>query len=334
MNLSNESICRRSARCVRSALQGLMLAAAAFALNAQAQSAYPSKPVRVVVPFPAGTSPDVIARVWADKMRAAMGQPFLIDNRPGAVTIIGTQAVTTAPADGYTLLYTAQNTVSINPFVYKNLPYRADDLAPVSHIAEVPLVLIVASKSPIKSLADLIREARQNPGKMNYASYGVGQGTHVAMVRMLNAAGISINHVPYKDGGISDVMNGVVDVSFDASTTAIPQIAGGRLRALAVSSARRLESLPDVPTVAESVPGFLGDSWQGVLVRKGTPADIVARLSAESQHVIQSEDFLKRLRDVGLRPAGGTPADFAKFIADESAAFAQVVKDNGISIEQ
>jgi tripartite-type tricarboxylate transporter receptor subunit TctC len=216
--------------------------------------------------------------------------------------------VSTAPADGYTLMYTAQNTVSINPFVYKNLPYRADDFIPITRMAEVPLVLIVAAGSPYRSMADLIRAAKERPGKLNFASYGIGQGTHVTMVRLLNAMGASMVHVPYANGGgMQDVIAGNVETSFDASTTTIPQIKGGRLRALAVSSARRLDALPDVPTVAESLPGFVADSWTGVLARKGTPPELVARISAESLKIIADDEFRKRLQDVGLTPAGGSP---------------------------
>lgn len=298
-----------------------------------ADSDYPNRPVRVVVPFPAGTSPDVVARAWAERMGAALGQQFVIDNRPGAATIIGTQAVATAPADGYTLLYTAQNTVSINPFVYKSLPYKADDFVPVSQVAEVPLVLITAANSPVRSFAQLIAAAKQQPGKYTFASYGIGQGTHVTMERLANTAGIKMLHVPYKDGGMSDVISGTVNFSFDASTTTIPQIQAGKLRALAVSSVRRLDTLPDVPTVAETIPGFTGDSWTGLLVRKGTPREIIQKLSAESLKIIATEPFQKRLRDVGLRPGGGSPEDFARFIADESAIWSKVVRDNNISVE-
>jgi tripartite-type tricarboxylate transporter receptor subunit TctC len=321
------------------ARRSLLLAAAAAAAFAAAPAAraqaaaWPNKPIRLVVPFPAGTSPDVIARHWSDRLAKAVGQPVVVDNKPGAATIIGAQLAATAPADGYTVLYTAQNTMSINPHVYKSLPYKPSDFVPVSHVASVPLVLIVPANSPYRTMKDLLDAARAAPGKLNYASYGIGQGTHVVMARLLHGAGVQMTHVPYKDGGILDVMGGAVNVSFEASTSALPQIAGGKLRALAVTSTQRLEALPNVPTVAESVPGFIGDSWHGVFVPKGTPADVIARISAESQKIVASDDFRARLREAGLTPKGGTPADFAAYLADESRVWAQVVKENDIRVD-
>ena len=317
------------------AIRNLLLAVAALAapLAALAQAAWPTKLIRVVVPFPAGTAPDVVARHWSERLARGLGQTVIVDNKPGAATIIGTQTVATAPADGYTLLYTVQNTMSINPHVYRNLPYKTSDFVPVSHIATVPLVLIVAANSPIRSLKDLLDAAKARPGRLNYASYGIGQGTHVVMTRLLQTSGVTLTHVPYRDGGMLDVISGVVDVSFDASTAALPQIAGGKVRALAVTTNRRLEALPDVPTVAESIPGFIGDSWNGVFVPKGTPAEVIARINAESQKIIASEDFRAKLREFGLPPRGGTPQDFASYLADESRVWAQVVKDNDIKVD-
>ncbi len=310
------------------------LALALTAGQARAQADYPNKPVKVIVPFPAGTSPDVVARLWAERLSQALGQPFVVDNRPGAATIVGAQAAATAPADGYTLLYTAQNTVSINPFVYKNLPYKADDFVPISQVAEVPLLLITSTKSNTRTLQEMIAQAKQNQGKFNFASFGIGQGTHVVMQRVLNAADIRMTHVPYRDGGMNDVIAGNVDFSFDASTTAIPQIKAGKLRALAVSSTRRLDALPDVPTIAESIPGFMSDSWTGVLVRRGAPREVIQKISSETAKILASESFQKRLSDVGLRTGLADPAEFARFIANESVVWSKVVRDNNISVEQ
>lgn len=322
---------------IRTLLLAAVAAAAPFVARAQAQApaaaAWPTKPIRIVVPFPAGTSPDVIARHWSDRLGKALGQTVIVDNKPGAATIIGAQLAATAPADGYTILYTAQNTMSINPHVYRALPYKPSDFVPVSHVASVPLVLIVPVNSPYRSVKDLLDAAKANPGKLNYASYGIGQGTHVVMARLLHGSGVQMTHVPYKDGGILDVIGGAVNVSFEASTSALPQVAGGKLRALAVTSTRRLEALPDVPTVAETVPGFIGDSWHGVFVPRGTPADVVARIAAESQKIVASDDFRARLREAGLTPRGGTPAEFAAYLADESRVWSQVVKDNDIKVE-
>ena len=318
-----------------SVLQKSVLASLFFGFFSLATYAsdYPNKSVKVIVPFGAGTSPDVVARLWAERMSQALGQPFVVDNKPGAATIIGAQTVVTAPADGYTVLYTAQNTVSINPFVYKNLSYKADDLVPVSQVAEVPLILITSMQSPFKSLQEMIALAKQNPGKYSFASYGVGQSTHVTMERFLNAAGIKMIHIPYRDNPMNDVISGTVNFLFDASTTAVPQIKAGKVRALAISSAQRMSVLPETQTVAEGVPGFMGDSWTGVLVRKGTPEDIVQKLSSETIKILGNASFQKRLQDVGLKPGIGSNIDFARFIANESATYSKVIRDNNIAAD-
>ncbi|MBG9390431.1 Bug family tripartite tricarboxylate transporter substrate binding protein [Caenimonas aquaedulcis] len=295
--------------------------------------AFPARPLRVVVPFPAGSSPDVIARFWGERLGKSLGQPVVIDNKPGASTIIGAQAVAAAPADGHTLLYTVNNTTSINPFIYKTLPYKSEDFVPVVRLLSVPYVLVVSANSPVKSLQDLIAAAKAQPGRLNYASYGIGQGTHVAMAWFLNAAGVSMTHVPYKDGGLLDVMAGTVAASFEPSTTAIPQVKAGKLRALAVSGPKRVDALPGIPAVAESVPGFLGDSWQGIFAPRGTPPEAVAKLAALSREIVASEEFRQKLHELGLNPAGGSPADFAAFLADDARAWSKVVADNGIKAE-
>ena len=314
-----------------------VLAAVASVLgagSAHSQSpAYPSRPVRLIVPTPAGTSPDVIARLWGERFAKATGQAVVVENRLGASTVIAAQAVATAPADGYTLLYTVNNTFSINPWVFKKLPYKAEDFVPVTRILSVPYVLVTSAESKLRTLADLVREAKARPGTMSYASGGIAGGLHVVMARLLNEAGVSMTHVPYKDYFMPDVIAQRVDVAFDASTGAIAQIKGGKVRALAVASARRIEALPDVPTIAETYPGFSGDSWHGIFAPRGTPGDVIATLVAQSQRIIDAVDFRAALRDFGLTPAGGTSEQFREFLNADSRAWAEVVKDNNITVD-
>lgn len=326
MTFANQSSRRR-------AFLGALLAGLSLPGPLLAQGSYPGKVIRVIVPFGAGSSPDVIARFWGERLSRALGQPVIIENKPGASTIIGAQAVATAPADGYTLLYTVNNTTSINPYIYKSLPYKVDDFVPVSRILSVPYVLVVSANSPLKTLPDLIAAAKSRPGELNYASYGVGQGTHVAMAWFLNATGAAMTHVPYKDGGITDVMSGLVTASFDATTTAIPLIQSGKLRALAVSGPKRIAALPGVSAIVETVPGFLGDSWHGVLAPRGTPQAVIDKLSAALREIVASDAFRQKLHDLGLIPIGSTPAEFASFLADDAQAWSKVVAANHIRAE-
>ncbi|MEG3062745.1 MAG: tripartite tricarboxylate transporter substrate binding protein [Comamonas sp.] len=312
----------------------LVLLAGALPLLAMAQGAsYPNKPIRVVVPFGAGSSPDVIMRLMSEPMSKALGQPIVVENRAGASTIIGAQSVASAPGDGYALLYTVNNTTSINPYVYKTLPYKPEDFVPVVRVLSVPYVLVTSPQSPYKTLAQLMAAARAKPDTLTYASYGIGQGTHVAMARMLNMAGATMVHVPYKDSALTDLMAARVVTAFDPSTTTIPYIQAGKLHALAVSGPKRIEALPDVPTVGETFPGFVGDSWHGLLAPKGTPPDVVNKVNAVAQTIIASAGFQARLKDLGLVPAGGTPADFRQFLKDDAQGWAKVVRDNNIRAE-
>ncbi|WP_345542180.1 tripartite tricarboxylate transporter substrate binding protein [Variovorax defluvii] len=299
---------------------------------ALAQSTYPSKPIRVVVPFGPGSSPDVVARLWSEKIAKATGQAVVIENKPGGATIIGSQAVATAAPDGYTLLY-AVNSFSINPFIFKSVPYRSSDFVPVVRVLSVPYVIVVAPNSRIETLGDLIAAARKEPGKLNYASYGVGNGTHVAMAWLLNATGTSMTHVAYKDSPSVGVMSGDVTSLMEPSTTAIPMVQSKKLRALAVTGPKRLDALPQTPTVAETLPGFQGDSWHGLLAPKGTPPEVVQRLAALSAVIIASDDFRRRLLELGLVPAGGTPAEFGEFLAQDSRNWEKVVRDNRITAD-
>lgn len=300
---------------------------------APAQGTFPSKPIRMIVPFGAGSSPDVIARLLSEQLSKGLGQPVVIDNKAGASTIIGAQLAAASLPDGHTLLYTVNNTTSINPYVYKTLPYKAEDFVPVVRVLSVPYVLVTSSQSPYKTLGDVITAAKARPDGLNYGSYGIAQGTHVAIARLLNEAGATMTHVPYKDSPIPDVMSGAVAVSFEPTTTAIPHIKAGKLRALAVSGSKRVDALPNVPTVSETLSGFVGDSWHGIFAPKGTPEDVVVKINALAQKIIASEEFQDRLKSLGLVPAGGSPADFRRFLADDAKAWAKVVRDNDIKVE-
>lgn len=309
-----------------------MLGMAAY-ITAYSQDKYPSKPIRVVVPFPAGTAPDVMARYWGERLAKQLQQPVVVENRAGASTIVGTQAALTSPADGYTLLYTASGTVTINPFVYKKLPYQSPDLLPVTRMLSIPLVISVPVQSPYKTLADLIQDAKAKPGKVAYASYGVGTVPHMSMAYFANSASLTLNHVPYRDGGLADLIGGTVDTAFSPIADVLPYIKAGKIRPLAVSSSRRLDSLPQVPTVAESFPGFEGDSWHGIFALKGTPQPIIDLIGSISRRIAESEEYRHYLRDLGLVPVGGAPADFVQVVSTESKRWSKVVKDNNISLE-
>ena len=318
-----------------SAIYGIsvFMLGAGISAVAQAQDAYPNKPIRVIVPFPAGTAPDVMARYWGDRMGKLLQQTFIVDNKAGASTIVGAQAATTAPADGYTLLYTASGTATINPFVYKKLPYSTRDLVPVTRMLSIPLVISVSVESPYKTVADLIKDAKARPGAVSYASYGVGTVPHMSMAYFANSAGLTLNHVPYRDGGLTDVMGGRVDTAFSPIADVLPYIKAGKVRPLAVSSTHRLESLPQVPTVAEVFPGFEGDSWHGVFAIKGTPQPIVDLLEKMSRRIAESDEYKKYLAEFGLVPVGGTSNDFIQAVAAESKRWATVVKNNHIVLE-
>ncbi len=313
------------------ATSGCLLGAAI--LPTHAQQAYPARPVRLVVPAPAGTSPDVVARLWGRAFTQATNQAVVIENRPGASTIIGAQAVSSAAPDGYTLLWTVNNTFSINPYVYHKLPYKLSDFIPVTRVLSVPYVLVTSSDSEIRTLQDLVREARAKPDSMTYASAGIGQGTHVALALLLNRAGIVMTHVPYKDYFMPDVIAKRVDVAFDASTGAIPQVQSGKVRALGVASAQRIPALPNVPAIAEVYPGFVGDSWQGIFAPKGTPQSVLASLLAVSQQIVSSPEFRATLLGYGLTPVGDSPQAFQKFLEDDARTWSKVVKDNGITAD-
>lgn len=310
-----------------------MTVAGLWSSMAHAHSGYPQHPVKLVVPAPPGSSPDVMARQWGERFSKLSGVPVLVENKTGATTIIAAQAVANAPADGYTLLWTFNNTFSINPFVFRKLPYTIEDFVPVTQVLAVPFVLLVAPQARWRTLGNLLDDARARPNALNYGSAGMGSGFHVAMARLLNATGTSMTHVPYRDAFIPDLIAGRIDVTFDASTTAIAQVRGGTLRALGVSDPKRLEQLPDVPAIAETVPGYSANSWQGLFAPKGTPNDVVQTLAALSSQIVAAPGFRTQVREYGLLPVGSTPSAFQKFVTEDARDWGRVIRDNRITID-
>lgn len=319
----------------RAAIGQLGAVAAALATPSLfAQGKWPEKPIRIVVPFAAGVSPDVVTRIISEPLGRALGQPIVIDNRAGAAGIIGAEAAARSPGDGYTLFMTVNSIMGVNPNVYTRLPYDTfRDFAPITQVALVPYVLITGPNQPYASLKDLIARAKAKPGGVEYGSLGVGSGPHVVMEMMNNMAGIQMVHVPYKGSPLVDVMAGQVPLAFEPATTAIPLIKSGKLRALAVTSKKRSAVLPDVPAVAELLPGYDGDGWQGFYAPAATPKDIIARFNTEIVKALKLPDVQAKLIDLGLQPVGNTVEEFAKVSRDEYEKWGKIAKANNIRIE-
>ncbi|HEX4885217.1 MAG TPA: tripartite tricarboxylate transporter substrate binding protein [Casimicrobiaceae bacterium] len=312
-------------------------AALAIAAPAAAQATWPSKPIRVVVPFPPGGTTDILARAAAQKMTEAWGQQVVVDNRPGAGGNIGAELVAKAPADGYTMLMGTVGTHAINASLYAKMPYdHVKDFVPVVLVAGVPNVLVVHPSVPAASVQELIAYGKANPGKLNFASSGSGTSIHLAGELFKVSTGVQMQHVPYKGSApaLADLLGGQVQLMFDNLPSALPHIRAGKLRALAVTSATRAPALPDVPTVAEAgVPGFEASSWFGLLAPAGTPPDVVAKVNGELARWIATADAKEKLLAQGANAAGGTPEDFAKHIAAETAKWANVVKASGAKVD-
>jgi tripartite-type tricarboxylate transporter receptor subunit TctC len=287
---------------------------------------YPSRPVRVIVGLPPANSPDIIARLISAWLSERLGQPFVVENRPGAATNIATELVVRAAADGYTLLLVvAGNTV--NGSVFKNLNYDfSRDIAPVASIGGIPLAMAVTPSLPAKTVPEFIAYAKANPGKVTMASSGNGSVLHVAGALFEMMAGVDLLHVPYRNSMFPDLLSGQVQVVFSPVPAAIGYIQSGKLRALAVSTARRLDVLPDVPTVAEFVPGYEASGWLGLGAPKGTPANIIDTLNNAVTTGLADPKFKGRLSDLGVIVNPMTPAEFASYIAAETEKWAKVVK--------
>ncbi len=320
-------------------LTRLALSAAALCIvagGAHAQQAYPSKPIRWVVPFPPGGSTDILARVVGQKLTEAWGQQVIVENKGGAGGTLGAAEVARAPADGYTLLMGAiHHTIASS--VYPKLPYDFQrDLVPITVVAIVPNVLVVNPSVPAKSVKELIAYAKANPGKLTYGSAGMGTAHHLIGEQFNLQAGVDILHVPYKGSApaVADLVGGQVLVMYDTVASALPHIKAGKLRALAVATAKRSSALPDVPTIAEAaLPGFEVTTWFGALAPAKTPREIVVKLNAEMVKILNMPDVRKRLLEVGAEPVGNTPEQMAAQIKQETETFAKVVKQAKITAE-
>jgi tripartite-type tricarboxylate transporter receptor subunit TctC len=318
------------------AIAGIAAFAGAAPSAAQAP-AYPTKPIRLVVPFPPAGATDILARAVAQKLTEVWGQSVVVDNRPGAGGNIGSELVARAAPDGYTLEMGTVGTHAINSSLYAKMPYdHVKDFAPVILVAAVPNVLVVNPAVPANSVRELIAYAKANPGKLNFASSGSGTSIHLSGELFKVMAGVEVTHVPYKGSApaLQDLLGGQVQLMFDNLPPSLPQIKAGKLRALGVTTAARSPALPDVPTIAESgLPGFESSSWFGVLAPAGTPPAIIAKLNAEIAKWLATPEAKDRLVAIGANGAGGSPEDFAKHIAAETAKWAKVVKESGAKVD-
>lgn len=313
-----------------------LLAAAAATLALGAQAAWPDKPVKMVVPYAAGGAADAIARTLATELGARLKQQVIVENKPGAGGTIGAQAVANAPADGYTFLYDATS-FAVNPSLYPNLSFSyAKDFAPVSMVARIPTLLVVPANSAFKNVGDLVKHAKANPGKLSYASAGNGGAAHLTAELFKQGHGISIVHIPYKGGApaLTDLAGGTVDLMFSAVTASGPLVKGGRLKVLATAFDRRIESMPDVPTVAElGLKGFSAYEWNAVFAPAGTPAEVVKRMDAEMREILASAAMRERLAGLGALPAAGGTRELGDFVRAETAKWAAVTKTAQIKID-
>ena len=302
-----------------------------YAQTASAQSAagYPGKPIRLVVPFTPGGSTDILARAIGQKLTEAWGQSVVVDNVPGAGGAIGADKVAKAPADGYTLLMGHIGTLAVNPSLYPNLPYDPiKSFAPVAWVARVPNVLVVHPSVPAKNVKELVALAKAKPGQMNYGSGGNGSAANLATEYFKLQTGTSFLHIPYRGTApaVTDLVGGQTQVLFTGAPAVISQIKNGQLRALAVSSPKRMDALPDLPTVAESgYPGFEADQWYGVVAPAGTPADVIAKLNTQINLALNSAELKNRLNAEGAIATPDTPANFGKLIAAEIARWKPVI---------
>ncbi|MGE0333448.1 MAG: tripartite tricarboxylate transporter substrate binding protein [Ramlibacter sp.] len=315
-------------------LSALAVLATIAAPAAMAQ-AYPTKPIRLVVPFPAGGATDIFARAVSQKLGEKLGTTIVVDNKPGAGGTIGSDLAAKAPADGYTLLLATSSTHSIGPSFGK-VPYDAvADFTPISHVGNAPSIMLVPNTSPAKTVKEWVDYAKKNPGKLNYASSGNGTVVHLGTEYFKAQANLFLVHIPYRGTALAipDLVSGKVDVLFDSLPSGLPHVKEGRLRALGITSARRSALLPDLPAISESVPGYETVTWFGLYGPKGLPAELATRLSTGINQALQEPDVKERLARLGIDPVGGTPAQFAAMANADRAKWKKIITDRKITAE-
>jgi len=314
---------------------GLLLCAA-MPGGALAQP-FPTKPIRIIVAYTPAGATDILARAVGQKMSETFGQPVIVDNRPGANGNIGTDVAAKATPDGHTLLMVTAGTHGINPSLYRKLPWDAvKDFAPVSLVAMVPNIMVVNNSVPVKSVKEFIAHLKANPNKFNYGSPGNGSTAHLSQELFKTMTGTSMQHIPYKGsaGVMADVIGGQIIVTIDNMPVYLPQVKAGKLRALAVSAAKRSPAMPDLPTIAEAgVPGYNSSAWFGLVAPAGTPKPVVDKLSAETQRILKLPDVNERLSALGAEPVGDRPEQFATHIKSEIAKWAKVIKDANVELQ-
>ena len=315
-----------------------LIASIAFTAHTLAHAdIYPSKPVTVIVPWPAGGPSDIAARPVAKGLAENLGKPFVVDNRGGASGNIGTTVAAKSPADGYTLLITSSAPIVINPALYKTMPYDAQkDLAPITNVLRVPLVLAVHPSVPARTLKELIAHIQAQKGQFTYGSSGNGTPQHLTAELFRTVGKLDVTHIPYKGSApaITDALGGHVPMLFDSTIAILPHLKSGKLRPIAITGAKRSPQLPDVPTFAEAgLPGVESYAWYGFFGRAGTPKDVIAKLNAEAIKVMNTPEFQAVLKETGSDYVGDTPENFARFMQAESVKWAKIVKDSGATID-
>jgi len=319
------------------ALTAILAGLCAALATGHAGAQYPTKPIRLIIPFPPGGLTDVVGRITAQKLSEGLGQPVVADNRAGAGGTIGAELAARAPADGYTLFLGTTGTLAVAPSLQPNLPYHPEkSFAAIGQLINTPVVIVVNAAVPANSLAELIALARSRPAKLTFGSAGVGSSLHVAGEMFKIANGIDLHHIPYKGAGpaMADFVAGRIDVMFDGVTAYLPHVQSGKLKVLAVAGRARITQVPNAPTTIEAgLPGYELGFWNGLLAPAGTPGHVVKRLSTELSKALVSRDVIESLANHGLQPSGGSPGQFAALIVEEAAKWTRTVQAAGIRLE-